>query len=456
MDLKKIKFTITKKMVVIVMILALSQLLLIGLLAHQTERSLEIEQENRLEVQKQQVEIQATNFESLMSTMHSFTAANIQTNREIALMHFDEVCGDYVEMVEGDGLDHPYLECETGYIIEDKINEEKSLLQEVTNIVGGPSSLFVDLGDGKAKKISTTVEKGMYAYGFVEEGPIYEDVLVDGKSILEFVQDEGVYKSKTCDPLENQEGEIVGKLCVGIPEGPTVEHINEEAEEISFGDEGIIYLLDTYEGRYGQVQVHPEIESGKPLNDKQYIAEILKNEQGTITYERNNRTKIAAYTHFEPYETIVVAENNLIEEQSVQTSQILMLSLGLLIASIVIALLFSRTITRPLIDLKNSADKITSGEFETKIPQRKSKDEIAELTASLEMLIMAFKNKVKAEEKINEEAQQKEQGSNESANVQQQGNSNEETQQKEQGSNESANVQQQEANENKENTDESK
>jgi methyl-accepting chemotaxis protein len=62
-----------------------------------------------------------------------------------------------------------------------------------------------------------------------------------------------------------------------------------------------------------------------------------------------------------------------------------------LIVSILVAYIISIKFTTTLVKLTELADKVTSGEFDAKFPEIKSKDEIADLAGSLEMLITAFK-----------------------------------------------------------------
>ena len=62
-----------------------------------------------------------------------------------------------------------------------------------------------------------------------------------------------------------------------------------------------------------------------------------------------------------------------------------------LVLSLIVAFLIATHITRPVKQLKDVADKVTDGKFDTKLPEAKSNDEISELTASMEMLVTAFK-----------------------------------------------------------------
>lgn len=382
------RLSISMKILIMVIILAVSQLVLIGVLAKESEKSLAKEAENRIEIQKQQVDIQAKDYRNLIDAMHIFTGNNIQTNLEVARTQLKKECGNYVES-KG-----TYLECENGYIIEDTINDN-SLVKSIKNIVRGHSSVFIDLGEGKAKKISTTVTEGMYVYGYMAEESMYNKVIKDGNSFVKFTKIKGVYKTKACDPLKNKEGKVVGSLCVGIPEKPTLDQIKEKVKSYSFGSDGKVYLIDTYPEREGQVLAHPDFSEGTDLSEKPYIKEMLEKKEGIVQYEVDGVKKIAAYTYYEPYDMIIVAENTLLEEQNIGSGKIISLSLALLVVSVIGALLFSRTITVPIKKLKNAADEATSGNFNVKIPLSKISDEISDLAASVEMLIVAFKSKLK-------------------------------------------------------------
>ncbi|MDD1729357.1 MAG: HAMP domain-containing protein [Methanospirillum sp.] len=64
----------------------------------------------------------------------------------------------------------------------------------------------------------------------------------------------------------------------------------------------------------------------------------------------------------------------------------------MLLISIIIALIFTRYIASPIMQLKDVADKVTSGNFDAQLPEA-TNDEIGELTASIEMLIVGLKMK---------------------------------------------------------------
>jgi len=73
-------------------------------------------------------------------------------------------------------------------------------------------------------------------------------------------------------------------------------------------------------------------------------------------------------------------------------NQYILGTIVMLLISIVIALIFTRYIATPIMQLKDVADKVTSGNFDAKLPEA-TNDEIGELTASIEMLIVGLKIK---------------------------------------------------------------
>ncbi|MBN2015095.1 MAG: HAMP domain-containing protein [Candidatus Altiarchaeota archaeon] len=72
---------------------------------------------------------------------------------------------------------------------------------------------------------------------------------------------------------------------------------------------------------------------------------------------------------------------------------IFLITLATIFVVAVTSFLFAKSISDPITKLKDAADKVTSGDFDTPLPEVKGNDEVAELTASLEMLIAAFKMK---------------------------------------------------------------
>lgn len=89
-------------------------------------------------------------------------------------------------------------------------------------------------------------------------------------------------------------------------------------------------------------------------------------------------------------QSMVVKTKNFTSKMTNQNALLLIVTILL---AFVIGIIFSRSITNPIKDLKKAADQITLGDFNAKLPEIKGNDEVADLTASMEMLIAALKSK---------------------------------------------------------------
>lgn len=75
------------------------------------------------------------------------------------------------------------------------------------------------------------------------------------------------------------------------------------------------------------------------------------------------------------------------------TTQNLVILLIVLVVVILTGFVAAGSMTGPIVKLKKAADEATQGNFDIALPEVKGSDEVAELTASMEMLITAIKNR---------------------------------------------------------------
>ncbi len=76
---------------------------------------------------------------------------------------------------------------------------------------------------------------------------------------------------------------------------------------------------------------------------------------------------------------------------------VLMVTIVTILIVLIVGFIFARSITNPVKKLKEVADKVTDGDFNARLPPAKGTDEVAELTASMEMVVTALKMKSKKE-----------------------------------------------------------
>ncbi len=379
---------ITHKLIVTILILVLLPSISIGLIAFkEAEKSLGQQATANINMIIQEVNVESQVSKDIADTIHKFVAKNISTNMNVARKKFTELCGETAE------IDGENLVCETGLVINDKDNDN-NIVKEVMNLAKGPSSIFVKIDNKSAKKISTTVTKGIYKYGYIMEGSMYDKVIKNGQFFNKYSKIKGVFKTKNCDPIKNIEGENVGALCVGIPETEAVNNIIEKFEDMSFGNEGQIYVVSVLEDvNYGKLVAH-KTKRGEDVSDVEHIKKMLEMKNGNINYTENGEEKTASFVYYEPYEWIIVAEENLTDFKASIAgvrNNILMVSLLFLVVAIIVGVVASRAITNPIKKLTVALNKVAEGDLDAEIPEIKTKDEIGELSDSASLLVGAIK-----------------------------------------------------------------
>lgn len=218
-------------------------------------------------------------------------------------------------------------------------------------------------------------------------------------------------------PLEDQEGNRAGLMIINFK----AKAITQSVLDFKFGESGYAMLLDrAYENAEGKINNEWIVTIAQPTeNGQQYeikedkenasfvAREQLSGDDGFFTYYKDGKEWIGAYAKVPnnrrewyvvvtaPVDEIqaaaVTAGDEIKGTVSTTRNMIITISIITLIVAVLVSVLMAGKITKPLILLKDSADKVTSGDFETQIPQVKGNDEVAELTGSIEMLITAFK-----------------------------------------------------------------
>jgi HAMP domain-containing protein len=137
---------------------------------------------------------------------------------------------------------------------------------------------------------------------------------------------------------------------------PTIVHLEsdpEDLEAIKVDQYNVIYM----------------VEDGKPIID---VTSPLHDSSGTTIATAGIKFDMSAI------------------ESHIQTTMMLIITIIMLIIAIIVTIIMANSITRPIMKLKDVADRVTSGDFDAELPESKSNDEIMELTASIEMLIVGL------------------------------------------------------------------
>jgi signal transduction histidine kinase len=130
-------------------------------------------------------------------------------------------------------------------------------------------------------------------------------------------------------------------------------------------------------------------------------------EPGFLDYKGNNWSSILAVNTEDVFKSVTLLRNHFI-----------MISAVILVISIASIFIFARSISKPIIKLRDITNEVSKGNFDTKIDiQKGAGDELAQLSSSFENMRQTIVDKTKDILKANEELRQKDRLKDEFINV---------------------------------------
>jgi len=332
---------------------------------------------------------------------------NLNIAKEILYLKGHEVMVDNGKMIHfdatGEGINEiislqfPYMEIggtsPTGDI---------RVADEVFRIGGGMCAILQRTEGDRFLLTSTNIvnKDGKRAVGsfITAENPI-------AKALLKGVSFEGDaylvndWYISACEPITDNRGMVVGALWVGIKEQSS-ESLKSEIKAIEVGKTGYVYVINSK----GVLKIHPAKEGANIIDVKdssgiEYIRSMIdsaitltEGKVGTIRYpwintelgEEEPRKKIIKYSYFEPWDWIIAAGTYEDEiYQSLRDTERFILILMIISISMVLVLtiVFSRLLAKPVHELTMVTTKMAAGDLSQRVKVA-TKDEIGILGAT--------------------------------------------------------------------------
>nr|AYQ72239.1 methyl-accepting chemotaxis protein [Cohnella candidum] len=173
-----------------------------------------------------------------------------------------------------------------------------------------------------------------------------------------------------------------GSGVVGVSLG--LKTLSQQISEFKVGQKGYVFVLD----RNGKYLAHPTKELGTQ-NTNSYIPEVYGADSGTISYTLDGVKKKAVFTtnKLTGWKIMGTIE---ISEIADATHGILYTTLGVIAAALAIGALLViwivRSITRPLKQVTEAADRIAGGDLTEEVPVT-SQDELGQLSVSVNQMV---------------------------------------------------------------------
>jgi len=282
------------------------------------------------------------------------------------------------------------------------ITQDYTLVDRVQKLVGGTCTVFQRTEGDRLLRISTNV---LHANGTRAVGTYLPPSNEVAKTILRGETYRGrafvvnAWYITAYEPIRNKNNEIIGALYVGIPEQSALS-LKEAIKSIKIGKTGYAYIMDSS----GNLVVHPAKEGENILGAKdssgfEYMREIAskatllkENEVGTIRYpwanvelgETSPRLKINKYQYFRDWDWIIAAgsyEEEIFEGVARTKFFITLVALGSIALAILLTVMLSRVLTRPVMELTEVTARMAGGDLTQKV-RITTGDEIGTLATS--------------------------------------------------------------------------
>ena len=283
-----------------------------------------------------------------------------------------------------------------------ELNLDFSIPDRFTAHTGVTATIFAKTGDDFVR-VSTSVKKenGERAVGTLLDrahpgyAALKSDKTYSGVATLFGKQ----YITKYV-PFKNDAGQIIAALYVGIDISADVKALKDQIKSLKIAETGNFYALNGREGKDQGVMIAGAPREGKEeggnlieakdAGGNTYIKTLVQQKEGQLRYTGSDgRQKIAVFTHYAPWNWVIVGEAAVDEiTREVNSMRNLYIGLGLLFLAVLGAIL-TVMITRPLDAVCNAADRIAGGDLTTRLHVHSS-DEIGRLMGAFNGISMGL------------------------------------------------------------------
>jgi methyl-accepting chemotaxis protein len=253
------------------------------------------------------------------------------------------------------------------------VNEKYDIVDNLKADIGGEVTVF-QVKDGSATRISTTVidQNRNRAIGTTVSDVVYSAVVEKGQTYQGRAMVVGEPYISYYEPIKDNSGKVIGILFVGVPQEIYRLMIKDEMNDITFGETGYMYAMDST----GKLAIHPTIE-GESIYAEGFAKEMIANKEGTIIYNWEGSDKMVSYTYYEPADWII-ASGTYIDEFEAPVVAIRNGIVGVVVVFIILgcafALLINRSISGGINSMVKDFKQISSDALEGKIDTRASTD----------------------------------------------------------------------------------
>jgi len=282
------------------------------------------------------------------------------------------------------------------------ITRDYTIVDRVQQLVGGTCTIFQRIEGNRLLRTSTNVLRadGSRAVGtYLPASNEVTKTILRGETYRGRAFVVNGWYITAYEPITNARNEVIGALYVGVPEQRAVV-LKTAIKSIKIGKTGYAFIMDSS----GRLVVHPAKEGENILEAKdstgfEYIKDMVRkapllkeDEVGTLRYpwanielgETHPRTKINKYLYFRDWDWIIAAgsyEEEIFGGVARTKFFITLVALGTVALAILLTVMLSRVLTRPLQELTEVTARMSGGDLTQKV-NLTTGDEIGTLAKS--------------------------------------------------------------------------
>ncbi|MFC3531502.1 methyl-accepting chemotaxis protein [Vogesella facilis] len=277
------------------------------------------------------------------------------------------------------------------------LNDDATLVDNYTQATRNVATVFVKHGsdflrissslkqeDGR-RAVGTVLAHDHPAYALLSRGQPYSGpARLFGRDYMTHYQ-----------PLQDEAGQLVGALFVGIDNTDGLQALKQKILSIKVGDSGYVYVVDALL-RPGELLIHPSA-AGKNLLDKRdadgkpFIQSMLQQGSGQISYQwldpgaSEPRRKLAAFQRYPHWGWLVATgayQDELVREPHEMQLKMLLGTLAvMLLLLLIVHFAMRHWVSRPLAGLVAVTRRIATGDLSSRIAVDRG-DEIGQVLAA--------------------------------------------------------------------------
>ena len=287
------------------------------------------------------------------------------------------------EKILVNGIETPML-AQGGTVINNNFTE----VERFTDLTGGVATVFAKSGDDFVR-VSTSLKKedGSRAMGTFlgTKSPAYQPIMNKqiyvGNARLFGKDYVTVYAPIITDD------KVIGILFIGYDFTQGLKALEKKVSETKIGNQGFYYAINTKSNRY---DIHPSLDGKEVTSD--IDKKIATQKNGSLLIDVNGEEQLLTFIEFPQWRWVFVGTAHLedFEQTNVELRKNLIAASAVMIflMTIVIWLNIRRVITKPLINLIERTNNLSSGDGDlTRKLEIVSRDEIAQASEGINRFI---------------------------------------------------------------------